>query len=315
MDVVGNLIGMSDPKGSIDLRCQMSGDCFVDHETSPPGEAVFHVVLNGSVSVEIAGRAPAVADAGCLIFLPHGSAHKLRNVRRTSLPARLQRTPGLYADGVFASETPGQEDARPELDLLCGRFNYDALIGKILLEGMPDVMCLHPDIGTSELGSITSIIRQEAETVHAGAAGIVTALTTVLFILALRESLNLPEMDKGILSLLSDRSLAPAVVAVYQNPSRQWTVEMLAHEVSMSRATFARRFARRSDIGPIETVLAIRSQLALHMLRETTRSVADIAHAVGYSCEISFGKAFSRQVGITPANARRRYQAQRIQVC
>lgn len=300
MDIVGDLVSLCDLSGSLDLRCHMSGDCFVDHDPSPVGEAVFHVVLSGQVQVDVPGQPPFVAGAGSVILLPQGAAHRLRNADGRG-PAQMQRAAGLFAP---ESEQP------PELDLLCGRFGYDRLIGPMVFDGLPPVLHLTPDFGAGELDAITRLIRREAEARHAGATEIVTSLTTVLFVLALRQSLSLPDPDHGIIALLGDPALAPAVIAMYRHPGKPWTVASLASEVAMSRATFARRFAERANRGPAETLLAIRCQLALQQLRGSTRSVAEIAHDMGYSCEISFGKAFARQVGMTPTTARRRYAAE-----
>ncbi|MFB2594705.1 AraC family transcriptional regulator [Paracoccus sp. p4-l81] len=298
MQGVGDLIGLCRLQGSLDVRCHMSGPCFVDHDPSPPGEAAFHVVLSGSVRIDLPGAPPLVAGAGSLLLLPRGVGHRLRNADCGTGPARLQRNPGL-----FAPEGAG----RPELDLLCGRFAYDRLVGPMLFEGLPDILHLHPDVDSGELDAIITLIRREAEARSTGAVEIVTSLTTVLFVLALRQSLDLPGLGGGVIALLADRALAPAVLAMYQAPDRNWTVASLAEQVAMSRATFARRFSERAGRGPAETLLMIRCQLAVQMLQRTDRSVADIAHDLGYSCDISFGKAFARQMGMTPSTARRRY--------
>lgn len=299
MDIVGDLVGLCNLSGSLDLRCHMAGPCFVEHAASPLGEAAFHVVLAGSVRVEMKGAAPVTADAGSLLLLPRGTAHQLRNHACGTGPARIARTPGLFG--------PPTTSFTPELDLLCGRFSYDTLIGPMVLEGLPDLLLLRPDFSNGEMDTITRLIRHEAAAGGAGATEIVTSLTTVLFVLALRHGLDLPDLDHGIIALLGDRALAPAVLAAYRQPERNWTVADLAAEVAMSRATFARRFAARAGRGPAEILLMIRCQLALQMLRNTNRSVADIAHALGYGCDISFGKAFARHVGMTPTTARRRY--------
>jgi AraC-like DNA-binding protein len=76
--------------------------------------------------------------------------------------------------------------------------------------------------------------------------------------------------------------------AIHQRPAEPWTIESLAREVSVSRATLARRFAHLLGETPPEYLTRWRMDLAAQRLRDTDDTVAAIAAAVGYRSEYSF---------------------------
>ncbi|GAA0682160.1 hypothetical protein GCM10010193_39840 [Kitasatospora atroaurantiaca] len=49
-------------------------------------------------------------------------------------------------------------------------------------------------------------------------------------------------MAKGWAAALGDHAVAPALAAIHEDLSAQWTVESLADRLGLSRAAFARRF-------------------------------------------------------------------------
>jgi AraC family transcriptional activator of mtrCDE len=211
----------------------------------------------------------------------------------------MTRNPGL-----FAADLPDPE-AVIDLDLLCGRFHYDTTAAAFFFDSLPHAIHVTPDMDSEQLPSVVRLIRAEAEERRIGASEVVTALTSVLFVIALRRHLDTPQIDRGVVALLSDKPLASSLLAMLTNPAEDWTVESLASLANMSRATFARRYSAAAGKGPAEILLAIRCLLALKMLRTTRLSIGEVANKVGYRSEAAFSKAFTRQMGITPSLARR----------
>jgi transcriptional regulator GlxA family with amidase domain len=66
-----------------------------------------------------------------------------------------------------------------------------------------------------------------------------------MLIHAMRAWLRMQENDAtdGWLLALRDPVIARAMNAIHQPPREPWTIQSLAREVSVSRATLARRFA------------------------------------------------------------------------
>jgi AraC-like DNA-binding protein len=113
----------------------------------------------------------------------------------------------------------------------------------------------------------------------------------------------------GWLLALRDPVIARAMNAIHQRPREPWTIESLAREVSVSRATLARRFAHLVGETPPEYLTRWRMGLAAQRLRDTDDTVAAIAAAVGYRSEYSFSRAFTRHRGLAPGRYRRHARA------
>jgi AraC-like DNA-binding protein len=94
---------------------------------------------------------------------------------------------------------------------------------------------------------------------------------------------------------------------MHQSPAHPWTVEELARRVGVSRATLSRRFTRLVGEPPLAYLTRWRLELAARKLRESTDSLSNIAHSVGYTSEFAFSRAFSRRHGIAPS----RYRSER----
>jgi AraC-like DNA-binding protein len=102
-----------------------------------------------------------------------------------------------------------------------------------------------------------------------------------------------------------DAQVDRAIEAMKVTPTRRWTVASLARVAGLSRAAFARRFARATGVAPLRWLTEHRMELARARLLETDALLAAIAAEVGYACEFAFAKAFKRIVGVAPGTFRR----------
>ncbi|MEW5963947.1 MAG: helix-turn-helix transcriptional regulator [Pseudomonadota bacterium] len=64
------------------------------------------------------------------------------------------------------------------------------------------------------------------------------------------------------------------------------------------------RFTELVGTPPIRYLTCWRLHTAKLQLRETRRSIADLAHSLGYDSEEAFSRAFKRTVGVSPARWR-----------
>lgn len=75
--------------------------------------------------------------------------------------------------------------------------------------------------------------------------------------------------------------------------------------------SFKRRFRQATGMSPLEYVHALRLEAAKARLEATEEPLEGIANDVGYEDAGFFGRLFKRQVGLTPAQYRRRFGAMR----
>lgn len=106
-----------------------------------------------------------------------------------------------------------------------------------------------------------------------------------------------------------DARVARALELLHGEPDKRWTVERLARDVGLSRAAFARRFARVCGCTPLHYLTQVRLALAVDLLESTDQALAELALRVGYTSEFAFSRAFKRQHGVAPGTFRRRQRA------
>jgi AraC-like DNA-binding protein len=130
-------------------------------------------------------------------------------------------------------------------------------------------------------------------------------LAQLLFIQILRAHLASSNIDSASwLRALGDPRVAPALRLMHDNPARDWRLDELAKASAMSRTTFAAHFKTAAGVAPLAYLTEWRMRLAGRALREEDKSVAEVAHSLGYLSESAFSHAFKRVTGTSPRGFR-----------
>lgn len=305
MDALTRLIQLARPQASLELRCQLTGKFALPHQ-SPKDIAPFHLALHGRCAIETPDGSVLTLEAGDIVMFPRGGAHWIRDV---DLRAKRATRPTFSHDGMLTLERVGSGE--PDIDLLCGRFEYAHGPAALLLRALPDP--LHVSLvegdSASHLHALVALMRDEAERRQPGALAIVTALSQALFAMALRAYGAQHPDAANVLTLSSDARMGPSIRALLAEPGRPWTIEELGSLSAMSRATYARHFREKAGMTVWEFLNQVRMTIAADLLRRTTRNAADIGMEVGYQSEAAFGKAFQQYMGMPPGRYRRNGQA------
>ncbi|HEY8974475.1 MAG TPA: AraC family transcriptional regulator [Burkholderiaceae bacterium] len=327
MDPLSHLVTLLDPRGRMELRCLFGAAFAAPHDPVGPWRAPFHVVLRGEVELLLHDSGHAISlRPGSLLVLPRGSAHTLRasahadaaagaQTSRASAragapplaPPRIRTEAGPLVD--LKTNVPSADDA--EIEILCGEFEFRGRRRSALLEALPE--CLVVEFAARpEFGWLQGLLRMMAHEIEhqgAGAAAIVAELSGAVFTLAVRAHLESAADGAttlaGVLGVMANPRLGPALVAMLQSPGEPWTVESLAARCHLSRAAFARLFAQHARTGPLELLTALRMELASRLLAAGDQDTASIGEAVGYRSEAAFNRAFARHAGVTPGRFRR----------
>lgn len=108
---------------------------------------------------------------------------------------------------------------------------------------------------------------------------------------------------------LNSNEIPPAFAAAIgeheQDPAAPMTPLLLARKSGMSRQRLARLTNRVFGLTPSQFITKTRLTAASRLLRETKRSVAEIALVCGYSDQSAFTRAFRAATGQTPLEHRR----------
>jgi AraC family L-rhamnose operon transcriptional activator RhaR/AraC family L-rhamnose operon regulatory protein RhaS len=93
-----------------------------------------------------------------------------------------------------------------------------------------------------------------------------------------------------------------------RNMARSITLKELVTMSGMSRRNFLRIFEAAMGTPPISYLIRLRIDEASRLLRNTDRSVTDIAFAVGFSDSNYFSRQFRKTYGHSPREYRKRHQ-------
>jgi AraC-like DNA-binding protein len=85
----------------------------------------------------------------------------------------------------------------------------------------------------------------------------------------------------------------------------RWTLDDVADAACCSLFHLARSFRKHTGLSLHAYRQRLRLALALQRLEEGERDLAALAHELGYSSQSHLGSAFVREIGVTPAQARR----------
>lgn len=88
--------------------------------------------------------------------------------------------------------------------------------------------------------------------------------------------------------------------------AEEFSLTRLAAQAQLSRFHFSRLFKAATGRSPSRYQLELRLDAARRLLRETDRSIIEIALDVGYRTPSRFAQLFRRETGLTPSEYRRR---------
>ncbi len=92
--------------------------------------------------------------------------------------------------------------------------------------------------------------------------------------------------------------------ALEHDYAREWRLSELLSIAHMSRSTLMRVFRRATGQTPIEYLVRLRIQKAMELLRNSDRTITEIAMDVGFNDSNYFARQFRRQTGTSPRRFR-----------
>lgn len=219
---------------------------------------------------------------------------------------------GPRVDHVLGSHPPGEapEHTRSATLLLCGYFQFDMLAMHPLVESFPSLTIVREKdlLQHTWLKGTLDQLSAEYLSQKPGSEVVVDKLTEVLLVELIRINFGRSEQSRFI-QALSDKQIARALNLLHAKPQASWTLDSLASEVAMSRATFASRFKELVGRTMFEYLTALRMERAQELLRTSEFPLYEVARRAGYESDLAFTKAFKRRLGITPTMYRKTAKA------
>ncbi|MBX4963152.1 AraC family transcriptional regulator [Rhizobium binae] len=277
----------------------------------PMRNAAIHLVQAGECWLRLEGRAePIHIGQGDMLLVAGGVAHQISN------PPDAEVLPMQMA---LAHSRAGDRDAsgEGETTLLCAKLSVRERVPNPLVPLLPPLVLLtRAQVeADASLRLIGELLRIEADGLNIGRDIVAPRLLDSALVFLLRAWLeSQPVQVAGWFAALRDPAVARALRLIHAAPARPWSVESLASSVGQSRATFARRFAKVMGEPPLTYIARWRMNMAARALAETSDTVDQIAHRVGYESTPSFSQAFQRIAGRSPGEYRKFQGADRAHV-
>lgn len=168
---------------------------------------------------------------------------------------------------------------------------------------LPDVVAV-PLNEAEPLQAVTDILLDEALSPRCGGRAVIDRLCEIVVIRLLRHLIEGGKTKVGLVAGLAHPNLSLAIVAVHDNPERNWRLEDLADIAAMSRTHFANSFREVVGVTPGEYLSSWRLTLA-RMEIAKGNSLKAVVGKVGFSSSAALSRAFKRRYGVSP---RQEYQ-------
>lgn len=288
---------------------------FRTHFSAPWGTTVprlgraarFHYVARGQCYITVEGQPPVLLQTDDFVIVPAGASHILSHDAGQAAPPLEEVLTAVGYDGERLLAL-GKGDEAASTQLVCGHFTVAEGGDHPLLRALPPIIVISNALRRSRpwFDQVLTLLVNHVFQNHDGAEAVVTRLSEVLFIEAIRSAGKEAPGLQRIVEAFSDPHIGHALQMMHRDPAREWTVEDLALAVGMSRTRFAGRFHDVLGVGPIGYLTEWRLQRAAQQLRNTRQPIALIARANGYASPASFSRAFSEQFGVSPREWRQR---------
>jgi AraC-like DNA-binding protein len=305
MDVLAEVIRVAQVRGAVAARLDAAEPWGLQLDRVPG--AAFHTLTSGTAWLHQPGIPPVHLAPGDVVLLATGAEHALSS----TLDADLVPFDHVAAEQAFETGNVmrvGHGDVQTRV--LCASYRHDPGIATPLLTLLPDVLHIAAGSGHRGIDDTVRLLAVELSDPQLATPTVLNRLVDILLIQLIRSWVSSisREVEPSWLKGLGDPVVAAAMNAMHARPERAWTIESLAGDVAVSRATLARRFAASVGESPGAYLTRWRMDLAARALRDTDHPLEVIARSVGYTSEYAFSRAFSRARSVPPGRYRRQWQ-------
>lgn len=242
--------------------------CGISNFDKEPNQGHLHLLRSGEITVVDEQGKSHLFNEPTVLFFPTPHAHRII----------------------------GSDDNPPEL--VCANIIYNEGITNPIADALPALLCFELD-DSPKLEQTALWLFEEAFQENCGRLPMINSLTDIFIIYILRHVLDKNLMRHGLLAGLAHPQVSKVILAIHDEPERQWGLESMAEMALMSRSKFAELFKRLVGQSPGDYVIEWRITVAMDLLQQK-KSVAVVANAVGYENGSALARVFRKKLGVSP---------------
>lgn len=171
-----------------------------------------------------------------------------------------------------------------------------------LVGALPEELCFSLS-DEPQLLALSELIVAEGRGARCGGGSVQARLCEIVVVLAIRKAIALGTVNAGLLAGLAHPKLHASLVAMHDDPMRNWQIVDLAAIAGMSRGQFIAAFKQTIGQPPGAYLNGWRLALGRAELR-SGKSVKSVASLVGFGSAAAFSRAFSRKFGCPPIRSK-----------
>lgn len=270
----------------------------------PEPRALLHYMREGHAVVRLGDEQERRLRPGDIAIFPRGAAHVVAEDAAAS--------PRLI-DHLLPDRRPGDLDV---LDLgagerfgrmLCAGLDYDPSGEYPLYRTLPDLLIARAEEVEADrtLVGVLGLLVSELDRRRSSTQAVALRLFELVYILGLRCALATMSEPPPISRALANPAIARALIAMYEDYARPWSIADMAAVANMSRASFAATFKDIVDEPPARHLRRRRLARARALIETTSLSQDAIARKVGYESAVGLHLAFRSEYATTPGALRR----------
>lgn len=260
--------------------------------TYPTGMPSFHLVLEGQCWLRFTDRNTVVnLSEGDIVFFFF------------NMPFYLVSSPEANAENIpkksmYSISEPKDGDTA----LLCGFLHPKTIQGEILFALLPEFMIIKKDDTSSQkISQLVAILQLECSVSQSGCELALARLTDLLLVYIVEQIVDEHLVDIKLLDISQHAPFSDLLLQIMHNPTLDWSIDMMAGKVNMSRSTFIRKIDDICGYTPNELVTRLRINIAINLLRRGYK-VEEVTSRVGYESLSGFNKAFRKITSSKPAD-------------
>lgn len=155
-------------------------------------------------------------------------------------------------------------------------------------------------ITKSQIGHILGALVAEADAGNPGGLAFVDALAAGLSRQIVLHAAVEPATSTRVRGGLSAAAKRRTLEIMEAHLSANLSVDLLAREVGLSPAHFARAFRESTGRAPHRYLLMLRLEQARRLLDAPDAMLSEVAHRTGFADQAHFTRLFKREFGVTP---------------